>query len=133
MHPWPGKLGLAASSICIPWKVRSQIPKRRVNEHLLFSIAFVGVIGLLGIGFYGLMVCRNLIKIVIALQILVKAALLGLMAAGNLNGQINLSQSMALTVIVADTIVAVMGIALGVQIRRRVGTLDVRELSRLKG
>jgi NADH-quinone oxidoreductase subunit K len=99
----------------------------------LFSIAFVGVIGLLGIGFYGLMVCRNLIKIVIALQILVKAALLGLMAAGNLNGQINLSQSMALTVIVADTIVAVMGIALGVQIRRRVGTLDVRELSRLKG
>jgi NADH-quinone oxidoreductase subunit K len=98
-----------------------------------FIIAFVGMIGLLGIGFYGLMVCRNLIKIVIALQILVKAALLGLMAAGNLNGQINLSQSMALTVIVADTIVAVMGIALGVQIRRRVGTLDVRELSRLKG
>jgi NADH-quinone oxidoreductase subunit K len=98
-----------------------------------FIIAFVGVIGLLGIGFYGLMVSRNLIKIVIALQILVKAALLGLMAAGSLNGQINLSQSMALTVIVADTIVAVMGIALGVQIRRRVGTLDVRELSRLKG
>ena len=98
-----------------------------------FIIAFVGVIGLLGIGFYGLMVSRNLIKIVIALQILVKAALLGLMAAGSLNGQINLSQSMALTVIVADTIVAVMGIALGVQIRRRVGTLDVRELSSLKG
>ena len=93
-----------------------------------FIIAFVGVIGLLGIGFYGLMVSRNLIKIVIALQILVKAALLGLMAAGSLNGQIHLSQSMALTVIVADTIVAVMGIALGVQIRRRVGTLDVREL-----
>ena len=98
-----------------------------------FNIVFVGVIGLLGIGFYGLMICRNLIKIVIALQILVKAALLGLIAAGNLNGQINLSQSMALTVIVADTIVAVMGIALGVQIRRRVGTLDVRELSSLKG
>ena len=99
----------------------------------LFSSAFIGVIGLLGIGFYGLMICRNLIKIVIALQILVKAALLGLIAAGNLNGQINLSQSMALTVIVADTIVAVMGIALGVQIRRRIGTLDVHELSSLKG
>jgi len=99
----------------------------------LFNIAFLCVIGLLGIGFYGLMVSRNLIKIVIGLQILVKGALLGLVAAGNLNGQINLSQSMALTVIVADTIVAVMGIALGVQIRRRVGTLDVRELSKLKG
>ncbi len=98
-----------------------------------FTIAWVGVIGLLGIGFYGLMASRNLIKIVIALQILVKAALLGLVAAGNVNGQIALGQSMALTVIVADTIVAVMGIALGVQIRRRVGSLDLRDLSRLRG
>ena len=98
-----------------------------------FTIAWVGVIGLLGIGFYSLMVSRNLIKIVVALQILVKGALLGLIAAGNANGQIGLSQSMALTVIVADTIVAVMGIALGVQIRRQTGSLDVRDLSRLRG
>ncbi len=98
-----------------------------------FTIAWIGVIGLLGIGFYGLMASRNLIKIVVALQILVKGALLGLVAAGDLNGQVGVSQSMALTVIVADTIVAVMGIALGVQIRRRTGSLDVRDLSRLRG
>ena len=98
-----------------------------------FTIALIGVIGLLGIGFYGLMVSRNLIKIVVALQIMVKGALLGLVAAGNANGQIGLGQSMALTVIVADTIVAVMGIALGVQIRRRLGSLDVRDLSSLRG
>ncbi len=98
-----------------------------------FTVAWVGVIGLLGVGFYGLMASRNLIKIIIALQILVKAALLGLVAAGNINGQVNLAQSMAMTVIVADTIVAVMGIALGVQIRRRVGTLDVRDVSHLRG
>jgi NADH:ubiquinone oxidoreductase subunit K len=98
-----------------------------------FTIALIGVIGLLGVGFYGLMASRNLIKIVVALQILVKGALLGLVAAGNANGQIGLSQSMALTVIVADTVVAVMGIALGVQIRRRSGSLDVATLSRLRG
>ncbi len=98
-----------------------------------FTIALIGVIGLLGIGFYGLMASRNLIKIVVALQILVKGALLGLAAAGNANGQTGLGQSMALTVIVADTIVAVMGIALGVQVRRRSGSLDVSALSRLRG
>ena len=98
-----------------------------------FTIALIGVIGLLGIGFYGLMASRNLIKIVVALQILVKGALLGLVAAGNANGQVGVSQSMALTVIVADTVVAVMGIALGVQIRRRAGSLDVSRLSRLRG
>ena len=98
-----------------------------------FTIALIGVIGLLGIGFYGRMISRNLIKIVVALQIMVKGALLGLVAAGNANGQIGLGQSMALTVIVADTVVAVMGIALGVQIRRRLGSLDVRDLSSLRG
>jgi NADH-quinone oxidoreductase subunit K len=91
------------------------------------------VLGILGIGFYGLMVCRNLIKIVIALQILEKSALLGFIAAGSFNGQVALAQSLAITIIVADTIVAVIGIALGVQVRRRMGTLDVHDLSSLKG
>lgn len=98
----------------------------------LFAVG-VGVAGLLGVGLYGLLVSRNLIKIVVALQILVKGALVALVGAGYANGQVNLAQSLALTVIVADTIVAVMGIALGVQIRRRIGTLDVRELGQLKG
>jgi NADH:ubiquinone oxidoreductase subunit K len=98
-----------------------------------FTIAAVGVVGLLGVGFYGLLTCRNLIKIVIALQVLVKAALLGLVAAGNISGQVNLGQSLAITVIVADTIVAVIGIALGVQIRRKMGTLDVHDMSSLRG
>lgn len=97
------------------------------------NIGLLGVVGLLGIGFYGLLICRNLIKIVIALQILVKAALLGLVAAGNVSGHVNLAQSLAITVIVADTVVAVVGMALAVQIRRRLGSLDVRELSTLRG
>jgi NADH-quinone oxidoreductase subunit K len=58
---------------------------------------------------------------------------LGLVAAGSVSGQINLGQSLAITVIVADTVVAVIGIALGVQIRRHVGSLDVRDLSSLRG
>jgi NADH-quinone oxidoreductase subunit K len=97
------------------------------------TVAFAGVLGLLGVGLYGLLISRNLIKIVIALQILVKAAILALVAAGQASGKINLAQSLAVTVIVADTTVAVVGLALGVQVRRRFGTLDVKELSRLKG
>ena len=93
----------------------------------------VGVLALLAIGFYGLLVSRNLIKIVIALQILVKSALLALMLAGNTSGHVNLGQSLVATVIVADTVVAVIGIALAVQIRQRLGSLDVRELSNLRG
>jgi NADH-quinone oxidoreductase subunit K len=97
------------------------------------DIVLIGVLGLLGVGFYGLLICRNLIKIVIALQILVKAALLGLAMAGKASGQINLAQSLAITVIVADTVVAVVGMALAVQVRRQLGTLDVSELAKLRG
>lgn len=95
--------------------------------------ALIGAIGLLGIGFYGLLVCRNLIKIVIALQILVKAALLSIVFAGEASQNITLAQSLAITVIVADTIVAVIGMALAVKIRRHLGTLDAAQLTSLQG
>lgn len=95
--------------------------------------AFAGVLCLLGVGLYGLLIVRNLIKIVIALQILIKGALLALVAAGAASGQVNLGQSLAATVIVADTVVAVVALALAVQVKRRFGTLDVKELSTLKG
>jgi NADH:ubiquinone oxidoreductase subunit K len=97
------------------------------------NIALIGVLGLMGVGLYGLLIARNLIKIVVALQIMIKGAVLALVAAGNASGQVNLGQSLALTVIVADTVVAVVALALVVQVRRRLGTLDVSQLSKLRG
>jgi NADH:ubiquinone oxidoreductase subunit K len=97
------------------------------------KIALVTVLGLLGIGLYGLLITRNLIKIVVVLQILVKTAILALTLAGKISGQINLGQSLAVTVIVADTVVAVIGLALAVQVQRHCGTLDVKALSTLRG
>jgi NADH:ubiquinone oxidoreductase subunit K len=90
-------------------------------------------LGLLGVGLYGLLICRNLIKIVVVLQLLVKAAVLALVAAGSASGRVGLSQSLGVTVIVADTVVAVIALALAVQVQRRLGTLDVRALSSLRG
>jgi NADH:ubiquinone oxidoreductase subunit K len=93
----------------------------------------LGVLGLLGVGFYALLVSRNLIRTLIALQILVKSAVLGLLLAGSLSGKLQLAQSLAVTAIVADTVVAVVGMAFAVQIRRRMGTLDLRDLAQLRG
>jgi NADH:ubiquinone oxidoreductase subunit K len=97
------------------------------------TFALIGVIGLFGVGLYGLLAVRNLIKVIVALQILAKSALLALVAAGSAGGVVQLGQSVAVTLIVADTIVAVVGLALAVQVRRRTGTLDVSGLSSLKG
>ncbi|MBK8419068.1 NADH-quinone oxidoreductase subunit K [Candidatus Villigracilis saccharophilus] len=97
------------------------------------NIILIGIAGLLGVGFYGLLITRNLIKVVMMLQILIKAVVLALIFAGKVSGNLGLGQSTAATVIVADTIVAVVGLALAVQVRRRFGTLDVPKISTLKG
>ena len=97
------------------------------------DIMIFGIICLLGVGFYTLLFKRNLIKLVIALQILVKGVMLAIIVAGMTSNRINLAQSLVITVIVADTIVAVIGMALAVQVRRQLGTLDVAELSKLRG
>ena len=97
------------------------------------NIILFGVVALLGVGFYGLLITRNLIKVVMVLQILVKAVILALVLAGKLSGNMGLGISTAATVIVADTIVAVVGLALAVQVRRRFGTVDVPKISTLRG
>jgi NADH:ubiquinone oxidoreductase subunit K len=96
------------------------------------STLLVLIIGLLGIGLYAVLISRNLIKVIVGLQILVKGAMLAMIAAGQISGQTEVGESLALTVIVADTIVAVVGLALAVQVRRRFGTLDVKALSTLR-
>src|SRR5512133_54763 len=96
------------------------------------SILLAAITGLLAIGLYAVLVSRNMIKIVVALQILVKGAMLAMIAAGQIAGQSEVGESMALTVIVADTIVAVVGLALAVQIRRHFGTLDIKAISTLR-
>src|SRR5512141_2980830 len=97
------------------------------------DIILGGVLCLLAVGLYGLLAARNLIKVIVGLQILVKSALLALVMAGRLSGNVSLGQSLAVTVIVVDTVVAVVGLALAVQVRRHFGTLDVKSISSLRG
>jgi len=98
----------------------------------LFTVVLVAVFCLVAIGLYGLLIIRNLIKIVVALQIFAKGTILIMVAAGAMSGKPAIGQSLAITVIVADTVVTVVALALAIQIRRWNGTLDAREISKLR-
>ncbi|HSV85171.1 MAG TPA: NADH-quinone oxidoreductase subunit K [Levilinea sp.] len=98
----------------------------------IMHVVLAAILILLGIGFYGFLMARNLMKIIVAMQILVKAAMLALVMAGRYSGEVNLGQSLAITVIVADTIVVVLALAFVVQVRRYFGTLDVKALTMLR-
>jgi multisubunit Na+/H+ antiporter MnhC subunit len=97
-----------------------------------WTIAMAAVFGLVAIGIYGLLIVRNLIKIVVALQVVAKGTILVMVAAGGISGKPAVGQSLAITVIVADTVVTVMALALAIQVRRWCGTLDTRVISKLR-
>jgi NADH-quinone oxidoreductase subunit K len=98
----------------------------------LSLVAAIASVELVALGLIGLLVTRNLIKVVVGLQILVKGAMIALVLAGKLSGQLQTGQTLALTVIVADTIVSVVALAFAVQVRRQFGTLDLQALSTLR-
>jgi len=98
----------------------------------VWTITLVAVFSLAAVGIYGLLILRNLIKIVVALQVFSKGAILLMVTAGGIAGKPAIGQSLAITVIVADTIVTVMALALAIQVRRWCGTLDTRVISTLK-
>ena len=95
-------------------------------------IVLLVIFCLAGSGLYCLLITRNLIKVIIGLQLLVKGVVLAFILAGSVTGEMNTAQTLALTVIVADTITAVVGLALAVQIRLKTGNLDIKSLSSLK-
>jgi NADH:ubiquinone oxidoreductase subunit K len=98
----------------------------------LLNAAFALAIAVLVVGLYGLLISRHLIKVLIALQIMTKGAVLLLVVAGRAGRHPGLGQSLGISVIVADTLVIVLGLALAVQVQRRYGTLDTSALSTLK-
>jgi multisubunit Na+/H+ antiporter MnhC subunit len=97
-----------------------------------WTIALVAVLGLVAIGIYGLLILRNLIKVVVALQVFAKGTILVMVAAGGISGRPAIGQSLAITIIVVDTVVTVIALALAIQVRRWCGTLDTRVISTLR-
>ena len=98
----------------------------------IWTVVLVAVFGLVALGLYGLLIIRNLIKIVVALQVFAKGTILLMVAAGAVSGRPAIGQSLAITVIVADTVVTVVALALAIQVRRWCGTLDTRVISKLR-
>jgi multisubunit Na+/H+ antiporter MnhC subunit len=103
-----------------------------MNGISAWTIVLVAVFALAAIGLYGLLILRNLIKIVVALQVFAKGAILMMIAAGGMRGLPAIGSSLAITVIVADTVVAVIALSLAIQVRRYCGTLDSRAISNLR-
>ena len=95
-------------------------------------LPFAAALCLAGVTFYALLTARDLIRLLFALQLLTGAVVLALVSAGRMSGQLHLGQSLAVTVLVADTVVLLVGLALALQLHARFGSLELAELAHLR-
>jgi len=98
------------------------------------SIAiFVTALLLILTGMYCLMSTRHIIRIILGIEVAMKAITLLLIFAGAVSGKMALAQSFVVTMIVAEVVVAVVAAGIAVSVFRRYGSLDLRNLTKLQG
>lgn len=102
------------------------------------------------VGLYGLIICRNIIKIVISLSIIEFSIFLMLLLIGYIEGATAplilsneqliqphvtdpLPQTMVLTAIVIALATNSMLLTMAIRLYKKYGTFDVHEISKLKG
>lgn len=85
------------------------------------------------IGFLSLLRTRNMIRMIIGIEIMARAATYLIIYFGASKGNTSLSQALVITVIVVEVVVSATALAIIMNIYKIGKTLDVRQLTRLKG
>ena len=96
----------------------------------MLSTIFLIVVLLYIIGFYYLITTKNLIRILIALEVLTKGLVLTLIYVGQLTGQMATAQSMVITLIIIEVVIMAVAAGIIVNIFNHTDSLDVREIFR---
>ena len=84
-------------------------------------------------GLLGLLLLRSLIKLFIAIEVIAKGISLLLLGTGFAKGNILVAQTLVVTFIVVEVSLVATALALIINIARQAKSLDIRQLSRLKG
>lgn len=99
----------------------------------LFALFGIGVVLTLVAGFYGLVTTRNLVRALINLEILTKGVTLVLILAGYLSRRMALAQALAITLIILEVAVIVVGVGIVLCIHKRTGEINAELLRNVKG
>ena len=84
-------------------------------------------------GVYCLFATRNLLRILIGMEILTKGVTLLLVAAGYVTGRVNVIQPIVITMIVVEVVIIAVAAGVVIAAYRSNGTVNIRELRNLKG
>ena len=104
-----------------------------MTPDILFWPLCIGSLALFVTGIYCILATFNLIRVLIGLELLMKAVTLFIITVGNETGNIVLAQSLVITLIVIEVVVITVAMGIVFGLRRHNGSLDTRHLRNLKG
>lgn len=96
-------------------------------------VSGIFVILLFVIGIYCILASHNLIRVLIGIEILIKAVTLLVIAAGLKSGNLGLAQALVITIIVIEVVIMTVSVGVVLGVHRHTGTLDARNIRKLKG
>jgi NADH-quinone oxidoreductase subunit K len=95
------------------------------------SVLFIALLSVAAI--YCILATRNLIRILIGLELLTKAVTLLLAVAGYVTGRMALAQTFIITMIVIEVVVIAVAAGIVIGVHRHNHDLDVARLRNLRG
>ncbi len=99
----------------------------------MMSLLIITVALMFFAGVWCLLFSRNLIRLIIALEVLSKGATLFLILAGVDSGDMATIQAFVITLIIIEAVIAVAAAGIVLGIFRHTGSIDVRKIRNLKG
>jgi len=99
----------------------------------LISIFGIGVVLVLITGLYSIITTRNLLRVLIGIEILAKSVTLLLIVVGYAANQIALAQALVITLIIIEVALMVVAIGVVLCVHRTTGSIDAAVLRELKG
>ena len=91
---------------------------------------YVAAVGaLFGLGMFCVVSRSNLVKMIIGIELMGKAATLAFILGGFLNGDVGTSQGVVFTIIAIEAVVAALALAFAVMGKSMFGTLDMSAIN----
>ena len=100
---------------------------------MLFSMFVIAVVLLLAVGIYSLIMTRNLIRVLLSVEIITKAVTLLMIGAGYISGKMGAAQSYVITIIIIEVMLLVVSLGIVFGIYKKNESLDINKISNLKG
>lgn len=104
-----------------------------MNVIRLETIMLIAGFLLIIAGCYCLIRTYHMLKIIIGIEVAMKAVTMFITLAGFVNGNSDLAQTFVITIIVTEVVVAVVAAGIAINLYKKYGSMDVRNLRKLKG